>query len=94
MQEWQERHGVPSVLASIFCVLTFMVVAFGALAVVIIPAIDWFAGIQDRIPKAISNLEPLINLYSNIERFVDDTIKLVVAGQIEKAQEASVVVSG
>ncbi len=93
-QEWQERQNIPSGIAAVVCVIGFVALAFGTLAVIIIPAVDWFSGIQDRIPKAISNLEPIIDIYSNFERFIDDTIRLVVTEPMEKAQSVSIIASG
>src|SRR4029450_11775473 len=73
MLEWFERRGVPAKLASLLCVLVFLAIAIFAMAAIVIPAIDWVVLIPQRIDRVTHALAPLIDLYSNLERFIDRT---------------------
>jgi predicted PurR-regulated permease PerM len=73
MLEWFERRGVPPKLASGLCVLIFLAIAIFALAAIVIPAIDWIALIPKRINRVTDALAPLLDLYSNLEKFIDKT---------------------
>jgi predicted PurR-regulated permease PerM len=86
--EWMERRGLPSMAAAFLCLVLFLTIANGALAVIVVPATDWFLALPDRIPKIMENLAPLIDLYSDLQRFVDDTTRLV-SGSMVKAQAAA-----
>jgi predicted PurR-regulated permease PerM len=73
MLEWFERRGVPSKLASGLCVLVFLAIAVFALAAIVYPAIDWVALIPKRIDRVTGALAPLLDLYSNLQKFIDQT---------------------
>jgi len=73
MLEWFERRGVPSKLASALCVLVFLAIAIFALATIVYPAIDWVALIPKRINRVTDALAPLLDLYSNLQKFIDQT---------------------
>ena len=72
--EWFERRGVPPKLASGLCVLVFLAIAIFAMAAIIIPAIDWVALIPKRIDRVTEALAPILDLYSNLEKFIDKTV--------------------
>ena len=74
MLEWFERRGVPPKLASGLCVLVFLAISIFAMAAIIIPAIDWVALIPTRIDRVTEALAPILDLYSNLERFIDKTV--------------------
>ena len=78
MLEWFERHGVPSRIAAALCVLLFLTLTLFAIASIVIPAIDWVALIPQRIEKVRTAMEPLLDLYKNLERFVDRTMSQIV----------------
>ena len=71
MLEWFERRGVPPKLASALCVLVFLAISIFAMAAIIIPAIDWVALIPQRIDRVTETLAPILDLYSNPEKFID-----------------------
>src|ERR1044072_3959786 len=73
MLEWFERRGVPSKLSSLLCVLVFLAIAIFAMAAIFYPAIDWVALIPPRIGRVTDALAPLLDLYSNLEKFIDKT---------------------
>ena len=74
MLEWFERRGVPPKLASGLCVLVFLAISIFAMAAIIIPAIDWVALIPKRIDRVTEALAPILDLYSNLEKFIDKTV--------------------
>jgi predicted PurR-regulated permease PerM len=77
MLEWFERRGVPSKFAALLCVLVFLAIAIFALAAIVYPAIDWVALIPERIDRVRETLAPLIDVYSNLEKFVDQTVSRI-----------------
>lgn len=73
--EWLERRRVPSGLAALLCVILFIAAANIAVASIVLPAIDWVRVLPERIPRIQQTLGPLLDLYSNLERFIDDIVK-------------------
>lgn len=88
--EWMERRGVPSGLAALFAVVAFLVVANTALVLIIVPATDWFRILPQRLPQIQTNLAPLIDFYSQLQRFVDETVQMLASGPAAAAQTAAV----
>ncbi|MBN2972134.1 AI-2E family transporter [Roseomonas aeriglobus] len=79
MLEWMERRRLPSGLASLLCVLLFLAVVNAALASIVVPAWQWVRILPERIDQIQHNLSPLIDLYSNLERFVNKTLRQMAA---------------
>ncbi len=75
--EWFERRGLPSAIASAMCLLIFLVVANVAIAAIIVPATDWLALLPERIDRVRTNIGPLLEVYSALERFINDTVAAV-----------------
>ena len=73
MLEWFERRGVPSRLAALLCVILFLLIAVFAVGSIVLPAIDWVALVPQRIGKVREALEPVLDIYKNLERFIDRT---------------------
>lgn len=88
--EWMERRGIPSVTSAFLCLVLFLIIANGALALIIVPATDWFVDLPDRIPRIMENLAPLIDLYSDLQKFVDDTARMVTSGTMAEVQKVAV----
>src|SRR5688572_30224420 len=80
MLEWFERRGVPSKFAAVLCVVIFLMMAIFALASIILPAIDWIALIPSRIERVRDALAPFLDLYSNLEKFIDKTFSQIAIG--------------
>ena len=80
MLEWFERRGVPAKLAAVLCVIIFLMIAIFALASIVLPAIDWVALIPTRIERVTSALAPLLDLYSNLEKWIDRTVSNIAVG--------------
>src|SRR4051795_13136659 len=82
MLEWFERRGIPSKGAAGLCVLLFLAVAIFAVGSIVIPARDWVSRVPANIPKVRATLEPVIQIYKHLDRFIDRT-----ASQIAITQE-------
>ena len=80
--EWFERRGVPSRLAAGICVIVFLTIAIFAIGSIVVPATDWVAQVPHRITKVRAALEPVLDLYKNLDKFIDRT-----ASQIALTQE-------
>lgn len=83
--EWFERRGIPSKAAAGLCVLVFLVLATFAIGSILVPATDWVAQVPGKIPKVRSALEPVFDLYKNLDRFVGriaDQVQLSQASQV------------
>ena len=88
--EWMERRGVPSTLAALTALIAFLVVANTALVLIVVPAADWFRLLPERLPQIQNNLAPLIDFYSQLQRFVDETVQMLATGPVAAAQTAAV----
>jgi predicted PurR-regulated permease PerM len=71
MLEWFEQQGVPSRLAAALCVVVFLALATFAVASIVLPAIDWVALVPERIDRVTTTLQPVLDLYASLERFVE-----------------------
>jgi predicted PurR-regulated permease PerM len=88
--EWLERRRVPSGIAAFVCLFVFLVIANAALASIVVPATEWFRTLPERIPQIQANLAPLIDFYSNLQKFVDDTVQMLASGPVAAAQASAV----
>ena len=88
--EWLERRRVPSGLAALICVLTFLVLINGALALIILPASGWFIMLPQRLPQIRENLTPLIDFYANLQQFVDQSLQSFATNTAAQAQAVAV----
>jgi predicted PurR-regulated permease PerM len=79
--EWFERRGIPSRLSAALCVLVFLSMALFAIGSIVIPASDWVAQVPSRISKVRAALQPVFDLYKNLDRFIGR-----IAGQIQLTQ--------
>ena len=70
--EWFERRGVPSKLASALCVIIFLAIATFAILSIVLPAIDWVRLVPERIDNVTLTLQPVLELYANLEKFVEN----------------------
>jgi len=71
--EWFERRGIPSKLSAGLCVLIFLLLGLFAIGSIVIPASDWVSRIPSKIPKVRAALDPLIQLYKHLDKFIDRT---------------------
>lgn len=89
MLEWFERRGVPSKLASALCVMIFLAIATFAVLSIVLPAIDWVALVPERIDRVTTSLQPVLDLYASLERFVDN-IASRIASSAETGREVRI----
>ncbi len=74
MLEWFERRGVPSPLAAGLCVIIFLALMAFAIGSIVIPAIDWVALVPERLDRVRAALEPLVDLYKNLDQFINRAV--------------------
>jgi predicted PurR-regulated permease PerM len=79
--EWFERRGVPAKLSAGLCVIIFLALAVFAIGSIVIPASDWVAQVPTKITKVRSALEPIFDLYKNLDRFIDRTVSQIEVNQ-------------
>jgi predicted PurR-regulated permease PerM len=72
--EWLERRRVPSGLAALLCVLLFIIAANIAVASIVLPAAEWVRLLPERIGRIRDTLAPLFEVYSDLERFINDIV--------------------
>ena len=88
--EWLEARRVPPAIAALFCVLLFLVAANVALAAIVVPAIDFFRLLPNRIGRIQENLAPLLDLYSNLERYANRTLRQLATTPVRQSPTAAV----
>lgn len=71
--EWFERRGIPSKASAGLCVLIFVAFAIFAIGSIVVPARDWVADIPSKVPKVRATLEPVIQLYNHLDKFINKT---------------------
>ena len=79
MLEWFERRGVGPRIAAGLCVIIFLAAAAFAIASIVLPAIEWVAMVPERIDRVRVTLAPLLDLYNNLEKFIDKTVSQIAA---------------
>ncbi|RZF64952.1 AI-2E family transporter [Sphingomonas populi] len=89
--EWFERHRIPSALAALVCILMFLLAANIALAAIVVPAVEFFRKLPERIDRIQMNIAPLIDLYSSLERYLNRAVRhLAATGPIKTPQTTAV----
>ncbi|MEO7655022.1 MAG: AI-2E family transporter [Sphingomicrobium sp.] len=81
MLQWFEGHGVPAKLSAGLCVIVFLAAMVFIIGSIVIPAIDWIAMVPQRIDKVRAALDPVLDLYKNLDGYVSR-----IAAQIEFSQ--------
>src|SRR5689334_17303598 len=88
--EWFERRGLPSKAAAGLCVVLFLALALFAIASIVVPARDWVAQVPSKIPKVRATLEPLIQLYKHLDRWIDKATNQIAIGPAQPTHTVSV----
>jgi len=88
--EWFERRGIPSKPAAGLCVLIFLAVALFAIGSIVVPASDWVAQVPTKITKVRHALEPIFDLYKNLDRFIDRTVSQIEVAGAQSPQTRAV----
>ena len=84
MLQWFERHGIPAKLSAGLCIIVFLAAMSFVIGSIVIPAIDWIARVPQRIEKVRAALEPLLDLYKNLDTYVAR-----IAAQIDFGKDSS-----
>src|SRR5438309_4711312 len=79
--EWFERRGIPSRAAAGLCLVLFLLLALFAIGSIVMPASNWVAQVPTKIPKVRAALEPVIQLYKHLDRFIDRTVSQIAITQ-------------
>jgi len=87
--EWFERRGVGPRIAAGLCVIIFLAMAAFAIASIVLPAIEWVAMVPERIDRVRVTLAPLLDLYNNLEKFIDRTVSQIAAST-DRASEVRI----
>ncbi len=87
--EWLERHRVPTPLAALSCVLMFLAVANIALAAIIVPAVEFFRQLPERIGRIRMNIAPLLDLYASLQKYIDKTAMKLAIGSARHAANSA-----
>ena len=69
---------MPSKAAAGLCLMIFLLIAIFAIGSIVVPASDWIAQVPTKITKVRAELDPVFNIYKNLDRFVDR-----IANQVE-----------
>ncbi len=88
--EWLERRRVPSPIAAIICLLLFLIAANVAIAAIVVPATDFFRLLPTRLDRIQDNLQPLFDLYSNLESYVNKTLRQIASTPVKRSPTAAV----
>ena len=88
--QWLERRRLPSPIAALLCVILFLIAANIAIAAIVVPATDFFRLLPTRINRIQSNLQPLLDLYSNLEHYVNRTLRQVASTPVRPSPSAAV----
>jgi len=88
--EWFERRGLPSKTAAGLCVVLFLALAVFAIASIVVPARDWVAQVPSKIPKVRAALEPVIQLYKHLDRWIDKATTQISIGPAQPTHTVSV----
>ena len=75
--EWFERRGIPSKASAGLCVIVFLLLALFAIGSIVIPATDWIHQVPAKIPKVRAALEPVVDIYKNLDRFIARTTEQI-----------------
>lgn len=77
MLEWFERRGLPSPLAALSAAIFFMLFMGFVIASIVLPAIDWFALLPERIGRVRTALAPIVEFYNAVEAFIENSLAQV-----------------
>ena len=92
--EWLERRRLPSWMAALGCVLTFLAAANVALAAIVVPAIQFFRKLPERIDRIQANLAPMLDLYASLEKYLNRTASHLATTPVARTPVAPVAPPG
>lgn len=68
--QWFERRGIPAKLSAGLCVIVFLAAMTFVIGSIVIPASNWIALVPQRIEKVRTALQPILDLYKNLDTYV------------------------
>lgn len=83
--EWLERRRLPAPLAAFLCVILFLGLANIALAAIVVPAVEFFRLLPERISRIRMNIKPVMDLYLSLEKYFDKTAMKLAFGSAKHA---------
>lgn len=89
--EWLERHHVPSALAALLALTTFLLIANSAVVLIIVPASDWVRILPEHIGQIKTNIAPIIDAYAQLQHFVDELAQMVTSGSVAVAAQTAAI---
>ena len=92
--EWLERQGLPSALAALACVILFLALANLAIAAIVVPATDFFQLLPRRVDRIQQNLQPLLDLYSSLQRSVNRLFQQIATTPVRASRPDAVAPPG
>jgi predicted PurR-regulated permease PerM len=75
--EWFERRGIPPKASAGLCVIVFLALALFAIGSIVVPASDWVAQVPTKIGKVRAALDPIFDIYKNLDRFIEKTTQQI-----------------
>lgn len=78
--EWLERRAIPSPIAALIALATFLFAANTALVLIVVPAWDWIGELPERIHMIRSTLAPVIDFYTQTQSFIDGLLRMATRG--------------
>ncbi len=88
--EWFERRGIPAKLSAGLCVIIFLALALFAIGSIVIPASDWVAQVPTKITKVRAALEPVLDLYKNLDRWIERATSQIAVAPTPTGRTVSV----
>ncbi len=90
MLEWFERRGIPSRASAALCVILFLAFALFAIGSIVFPATDWVAQVPTKINKVRAALEPIIQIYKHLDRWIDRAVSQIAIAPQQPTRTVSV----
>jgi predicted PurR-regulated permease PerM len=87
MLQFFERRGVPAKLAAGMCIIVFLAAMLFVIGSIVIPMSDWISLVPQRIEKVRAALEPILDLYKNLDTYITK-----IAEQIQVTQGSTAAV--
>lgn len=75
--EWFERRGLPSMVSALFSLVCFIAFMSFVVASIVLPAIDWFALLPERIDRVRTAIRPIMEFYAAIDSFIEKSLSQV-----------------
>jgi predicted PurR-regulated permease PerM len=88
--EWLERRGLPSALAALICVITFLTAANVALAAIIVPATAFFRLLPERVSRIQHNLAPLVEFWGSLLTSANRTFAKLASVPVHATSQSAV----